>query len=326
MRLVGYRTGKLVDPARRAWDDQGPRPMYWSAWYPASDGSPTGLAEQPFEFGPVALDAPLAHHRHPVVLLSHGTGGTAESLGWLAAQLAQDGYIVLGANHHGNSGVEPYRAEGFLCWWERAADLSFLLTELSSKEPFGERLDLSRVSSLGFSLGGYTVLVLLGARTSMARFTDWADGRMVGPREFPDVADYVEGLLAGSGPFRASWERQEKDYADARIRGAIAIAAAPSVRGFDPSDVAAIDRPVTLITGEADREAPTADCAAWLLGLNQSFHHVSVGAAVGHYQFLGQPTDLGRQTVPHVFVDPPEAPRDQVHASTLAAVRAFLRE
>lgn len=52
----------------------------------------------------------------PVVLLSHGTGGTAASLGWLAHGLAAAGYVVLGVDHHGNTASEPYRAEGFLSW------------------------------------------------------------------------------------------------------------------------------------------------------------------------------------------------------------------
>jgi hypothetical protein len=47
-------------------------------------------------------------------ILSYGTGGSAEGMGWLGQRLACLGYICIGVNHHGNTAIEPYRAEG-LC-------------------------------------------------------------------------------------------------------------------------------------------------------------------------------------------------------------------
>ncbi|MEM7643826.1 MAG: hypothetical protein AAF366_15030, partial [Pseudomonadota bacterium] len=124
-----------------------------------------------FDPGDVTLDAPLAPGGpFPVTLLSHGTGGTAESLGWLARALSKAGHVVPGANQHGNTGLEPYRPEGFLCWWERAPDLSILLTRLGESDVFVGHLDMGRVSAVGFSLGGYTALALVGERTSFAAF------------------------------------------------------------------------------------------------------------------------------------------------------------
>src|SRR5216684_4504803 len=34
---IGLREGRSADSARQNWDGDGPRPLTWAAWYPASD-------------------------------------------------------------------------------------------------------------------------------------------------------------------------------------------------------------------------------------------------------------------------------------------------
>jgi predicted dienelactone hydrolase len=236
-------------------------------------------------------------------------------------------WAVIGAHHHGNTGREPYRPEGFLCWWERATDLSELLSILSEQGPFAGRLDLDRVSAVGFSLGAYTALVLAGAVTSMERYLEWASdfpSFQGGPREMPDAATHIPTLMEASQPFRSSWARQSDSFLDARIRKVVAIAPPPPVRGFDPAKVAAIETPVTLITEEADTEAPSRECADWLVRQNSRFRRISVGAHVGHYTFLGFPAELesGDQAV--LFQDSVGVSRANVHAQVAEDVIATL--
>lgn len=64
---------------------------------------------------------------------------------------------MIGVDHHGNTALEPYRAESFLCWWERPRDLTLALDHLGETGPFARRLDLDHVGAAGFSLGGHTV-------------------------------------------------------------------------------------------------------------------------------------------------------------------------
>ena len=81
---VGVREGRAEDKTRGNWDGDGPRPLTWAAWYPAADDSVEqaqliGAADAPwFMLGSAARDAPLAGRArsYPVVLLSHGTGGS----------------------------------------------------------------------------------------------------------------------------------------------------------------------------------------------------------------------------------------------------------
>ena len=103
-------------------------------------------------------------------MLSHGTGGAALHLEWLARDLARRGFIAVGVNHHGDTIAEPYRAEGFLCWWERARDLTVLLDDILARGEFAERVDADRIFVVGYSLGGCTAAALLGAITQTSRF------------------------------------------------------------------------------------------------------------------------------------------------------------
>ncbi|MEM8851489.1 MAG: dienelactone hydrolase [Pseudomonadota bacterium] len=329
MTRIGYRTGLISDPSRSSWDRSGPRPIAWSAWYPtdaaASSPRPPALV---FASGDVAHNASLAPgDPFPVALLSHGTGGTAESLGWLARALAAAGHVVLGVNHHGNTGVEAYRPEGFLCWWERAPDLSTLLTSLDRSGIFAGRLDMTRVAGIGFSLGGHTVLALAGARTSFDAFDNWQRSEaedQTGPREFPNVVDHIPSLLKGSAPFRAAWARQSETFADPRITALVAIAPAPPVRALSAETVAAIRLPVMLLTAGSDTEAPTDHGAAWLCKLNARFRRHNLGDAVGHYTFLDHPADRSLIGKVDIFTDRRGVDRTRVHTSAADLVRFAL--
>ena len=330
MTSCGYMTGLITDPQRSNWDDTGPRPIAWSAWYPTEASAPASPPESSFfDPGQVGVDAPpTSAAALPVVLLSHGTGGTAESLGWLARALAGLGYVVLGANHHGNTGVEPYRPEGFLCWWERASDLSVLLDALASNGPFAGLLDMRRVSAVGFSLGGYTALALAGARTSLAAFEAWRAAQGVtagGPREFPGAADHIDGLLQTSKVFSTSWARHGRVVSDARIRSLVAIAPAPTVRAFLPASVAGISIPVTILSGGADTEAPVEQCGDWLIQQNPRFTHHNLGRDIGHYTFVDLPADPGLSETVEVFADFEGVDRRQVHVQAAHLIRRALK-
>lgn len=319
---VGYREGLAYDPFRQNWSNDGLRPIRWHAWYAAA----SDVVDRPFAvpsanplflMGTVAHNAPINEKctQYPVVLLSHGTGGTAASLGWMAQALAAAGYVVIGVDHHGNTASEAYRPEGFLCWWERSPDLSVALDLLANQGFLAGRLDTSRVACVGFSLGGYTVLSILGAITEMDRFNEWAGSSRFGrgPREFPDLGSHTEPLLRSSAVFRTSWERQAASFVDPRIRAAVVLAPAPPVRAFTSKSLAEIATPVTLLVGESDHEAPMESCAMWLAEQLPSCELFSLGLQTGHYTLLCEGTEEGRTLEPEIYIDAPGVDRQQVH-------------
>ena len=332
-QCIGFQSGLLLDEARSNWNGEGARPVRWSAWYPAAPGSAQMEIVIPpgrplYSLGHLAPKADLMPdtERFPVVLISHGTGGSASGLGWLASALAAKGCVVLGVDHHGNTGVEAYRAEGFLCWWERAQDLSFLLDRLAVEGHFAQRLDLSDVTAAGFSLGGYTALALAGAITETERVIAFAKDYPFsgGPREMPDMAGQIEPLLASSEVFRSSWQRQSRSYGDARVRAVVAIAPAPPVRGFTEQSLSDIQLPVTLLCGEADDEAPYDLCSVWLHERLPNSRLTSLGKNVGHYTLLPFGTETAARSNAQYWADAPGVDRRAVHANAAELTIAAL--
>ncbi|MGJ4952185.1 alpha/beta hydrolase family protein [Bradyrhizobium sp. HKCCYLS20291] len=319
---VGFRQGRIEDASRPNWDGDGPRPIDWFAWYPAADDATEAalpLAPWPqgwFKAGTAALDAPLAADGpYPLVVYSHGTGCNGLQVEWLARELAARGFIAVGVNHHGNNNAAPYRAEGFLCSWERPRDISLLIDHVLADPVFAGRIDANSLFAVGYSLGGVTVTSLLGAIMIRSPFAPGANlGR--GPREFPDLVDHLPRLMEESQVFRDSWARMSDSYHDPRIKAALLLAPGRSVQGFSEESVAAIRVPTRIMVGGADALLPA---ARWLHErLNGSIFDI-VAADAGHYVFLPESTDLGRNSDPACCVDPPSVDRGAVHRLVVAA-------
>src|SRR5207302_7415398 len=159
---VGLSFAAYEDTTRRSWTGPQNRPLVTALWYPAALGSRdsewrVGI----FKAGWNAQKAPLsaAASKRPLIVLSHGTGGGAAAMAWLAETLASNGYIAAAVNHHGNTAAEPsYQLQGFMLWSARARDISVLIDKLLADPQFGAHIDPSRIGVAGFSLGGYTAL------------------------------------------------------------------------------------------------------------------------------------------------------------------------
>lgn len=330
MTRVGFLSGAAEDSTRRNWSGTGARPLRWSVWYPV-DGDAAHLepvsTDELYIPGKAIAGLKISDRRktYPTVLLSHGTGGTAVGLGWLAERLAEEGFMVIGVDHHGNTASEPYRAEGFLCWWERAADLGALLDHHTIAGPFARRIDLDRVTVAGFSLGGYTALSLLGGITDVRLFIEWAAERhfATGPREFPDIVRYIPDLLENSPVFRAAWGRQSISFHDLRIKAAFLCAPAPTVRGMTTESLAQIDAPVAIAVTGSDQEAPDAFCAQWLQAILPNSRLEMLDRSAGHYVFLRECTDWGLCHHPDICVDPVGVSRPAIHDLTAAMAAEF---
>ncbi len=324
-----------MDERRTAWRRETARPVAWSAWYPAAAGASAthdifGSGEAAlFRATPVALKAALStvEATWPVVVMSHGTGGSAQSLSWLGHALANKGLVAIGVSHHGNTSLEPALPEGFLCWWERTIDLSFIMDHLAATGRFAGLLDFSQTAAVGFSLGAYCVLSLAGATTHMPLFDEWlaSAGRLANaPREFPDLGRELARLLAESQQFRQSWARSGDGYRDDRIKAAVLLAPAPPVRALTPASLAAIHTRLHIIASGGDMEAPIEGCASWLCRQNAAFSMTQLPDAVGHYVFLPEATPFGKQVAPEICADISGVDRSSVHADVVAlCARAF---
>ncbi|MDQ2909096.1 MAG: hypothetical protein M3R44_07090 [Candidatus Eremiobacteraeota bacterium] len=79
------------------------------------------------------------------------------------------GRDVASVDHPGNNALAPPTVAGVTLWWMRANDLSHVIDGVLATPQFGVHIDQRRIGAPGFSLGGYTVLVIAGARGDAAR-------------------------------------------------------------------------------------------------------------------------------------------------------------
>jgi dienelactone hydrolase len=178
-----------------------------------------------FVLGSAAQDADLAYvpNRFPLIVLSHGTGGSALQMAWLGTILARRGYIAVAVNHPGNNATENYMPQGFSTWWERARNLSTVIDFVLSDPMFGKRIDSNRIGAAGFSLGGYTMIEIAGGVTDVDALRQFcpssrADGLCKSPPEFPTLLEGIEKQSKTDAEFQAALRHPSDLYHDSRVR------------------------------------------------------------------------------------------------------------
>jgi predicted dienelactone hydrolase len=321
---AGLVTRDITPTARRNWRGSPDHTFHVTVWYPAADTAreipqvigPPGTPL--FEAGNAAPHAPFAPSLEPfpLILLSHGTGGSAQQLAWLGTALARAGFIAAAVDHPGNNAVTGYTPEGFTLWWERATDLSNVLDGLLADPELAPHIDKDRIGAAGFSLGGYTVLELAGARTDIAALYDLCRKtpnetvcRVPEMKDMPATDQILDTVRKSSGE---SLARSADSFRDPRIHAVFAIA--PAI-GFTqtPESLHQIRIPVEIVVGSADPIAPAANNAN-LIKAHVKGARETILPNVAHYTFLDTCTPEGKSTVPTYCTDPSGVDRNAAHA------------
>jgi predicted dienelactone hydrolase len=327
---VGLSFAMYEDAARRSWTGPQDRPLATAVWYPAAPGSHesewrVGI----FNAGWNARKAPLsaAATKCPLIVLSHGTGGGAAAMAWLAETLASGGYIVAAVNHHGNTAAEPsYQLQGFMLWWERARDISVLIDKLLADPQFGGHIDPSRIGVAGFSLGGYTALATVGARLAYQQWKTFCASQPAEPTcNLPPEASFsmadVQRLLDHDDRVKEAVSHSHESFREARIRAAFAIA---PVLGpaMTKASLAEVEVPVRIIVGSKDDQA-LPDVNARPIASAIPNAELEILPHVTHYTFLARCNLLGKVVARSPCTDPDGIDREEVHRKVGADALQF---
>ncbi len=191
------------------------------------------------------------HVPTPLVVVSHGTGGSGSEMGWLVRPLCEAGFRVVALDHHGNNFVDGYEPEGFLHIWERPRDVSFALDVLAREQPLGP------VGIAGFSLGGYTAAALVGARLDPGLLWAVLTGAVPLPDipEFPGVLEALRKKHPLAEAARGEMHAAGADLSDPRVRAVFQVAPGAGAL-VTPESLAAVRVPVGLRWGGADTVNP----------------------------------------------------------------------
>jgi predicted dienelactone hydrolase len=315
--LPGY--DRMDVPARHRAE-----PLAVSIWYPAGRATyrVTVGENAIFSGEPALLGAAVASGRHPLIVLSHGSGGAMDGLAWLSSRLARRGALVVGVNHPGTtSGDSSPRRTPWLA--PRAADLAAALDAVLSDPQLAESVDRERISALGFSLGGSTVLGVAGLRFDAEAFASYCEEAGTSSQ---DCAFFEKGGV----DLRQLPESFSADMFDARFSRIVAVDPG-FTHAVQPESPNRIRADMLFLSLGARHLWPAVDVSekgSGLAGQVAKARHITVSPA-HHFTFLalcreGAAEKLRAWGDDPVCDDPQGSDRAKAHEEIAEAVASFL--
>lgn len=255
---IGVRTLRVVEPNRpdilRTKPGEstvrGDRALTLEVWYPATlasgqrpGGEYRAITRDPKVVatlrGLAVRDAEPAPGPYPLVIISHGYPGNRYLMSHLGENLATKGYVTVSIDHTDSTYDDQQAFASTL--YNRPLDQLFVLREMARLAAPGAgsflagRVDTSRTGLVGYSMGGYGVVNVIGGG-----FSQTSIGLPAAPpnRLLADRA-------AGNPAYTATL--------DPRIKAAVAIGPWGMQGGFwDAEGLRGIRTPVLFVAGSVD--------------------------------------------------------------------------
>jgi predicted dienelactone hydrolase len=274
-------------------------------WYPCSQ--PPGEVNLGKITLPGVKDCPLPGEKLPLVVVSHGRRGNFVGHHDTYEVLADAGFIVAAINHPGDTVSDLSRTDDLSIYVQRPNDIKRLIDFMVGAPAFASSIDRERIGLFGFSRGGYTGLVSIGANP------DWASATDVCQLYKSHVCEQIRAKQFPAQPLTH----------DLRIKAA--VIADPLTVFFTADSFAAVGVPVQLWASElgGDGVLPhTADIVDRNLSPKHE-HHVVPNA--GHFAFLAPCPPALAAELPAICTDATDFDRVAFHAQFNADVLAFFR-
>ncbi|MCP3104696.1 dienelactone hydrolase family protein [Myxococcus sp. K15C18031901] len=303
-RGVGYRELTMKDPV-------GGGPMKGVVFYPSPRSS--GAVDHDLARVEASQDLEPEPGRHPLVLVSHGHGGTRWGHSDLATALARRGFVVAALDHAGNTYGDNERAGSDEVWLGRALQVRALLDSVLGDAVMGPRVDPARVGAMGFSMGGYTVLLLAGAVPDLDRFE---------PACALEVNRQSE-LCTDLSEVRRTNRPELRATAEPRVRAVFSMA--PVGIPFDARGLRDVTVPVRLYAAEEDVVLPISSNAVNVRDSLPRPPEYTTLPRAGHYVFLAPCREKMVAVVPELCVDPTGVDRVKLHQQLADDAERFFR-
>ena len=259
---IGVRTLELVDPHRAdilRSTEMGQtiyydRSLIVEVWYPATlaDGQQPGEVYSSTTRNPAitaslqgrAVRDAIAANRDksvPLVIISHGYPGNRYLMSHMGENLASKGYVVASIDHRDSTYEDQQSFWSTL--YNRPLDQLFVLEQMAAMSADTDSflygvVDAGRTGVVGYSMGGYGLIVNLGGGYS-------------------DAVVKSEGAPPGRLAARfAATNPDFKTHRDPRIKAGFAVAPWGMARGvWDFSALHNITTPVFFLSGSLDTTA-----------------------------------------------------------------------
>jgi predicted dienelactone hydrolase len=259
-------------------------------------------------------DAPMTDHSLPLVVISHGGGGSYDSQHDTAVALARAGFVAASVSHAGDTYDDQSRV---LELWRRPAQFHRLVDYMLGEWRWRARLDATRVGAFGFSNGGFTVLVAAGGIPDLSKIAPYCDAQ-------PDH-DLCKTLKqAGVDPHLIADSPAGVWVHDPRIR-AVVIAAPAFGFAFDRAGLSRVRVPVQLWRAADDRHQPHPYYEETVRANLPRAPEYHVVAHAGHYDFLPPCDARLSKRMPEICNSQPGFDRAAFHEQFNADVVRFFK-
>jgi predicted dienelactone hydrolase len=315
--LLGWGRANAVGFQWASAPDPDGAKLQMAIWYPSADKA-TASPNPAFDMavavnGTVAVNGAVAGGTHPLIVMSHGTGGMALNSYDTAMALARAGFVVAAVTHTGDNYQDHSTSFTGRNFADRPRHISRVIDFMLRSWPGRGAIDPARIGMFGHSAGGATALLVAGGIADMNRelafcqtaTDDW------GCRQ---VQQLGTALTPGSPALVTA--------ADARVR-AIVIAAPAIPNAFEPDGLRAVKVPVQLWVGAHDAIVTNATLVRTLLPTPPDYHVVANG---GHFAYLSPCNDLLARSAPEICTNPPGFDRAAFLHRFQQSVIAFYRD
>jgi predicted dienelactone hydrolase len=279
-----------------------------AVWYPCAAAAHEMKHENRIIFG--AKDCAVAGSKFPLVVLSHGRMAWFGSHYDTAAALADAGYVVAAVNHPGDNSFDESRVDDLSVFVERPVDIARMLDFILTAWPHASKIDRNRIGLFGFSMGGYTALVLIGGHPDLRKGLPGCEGNQLRA---------CKQLSNNETPARPP-------VRDARIKAAVIVDPSTGIF-FSTENLKAIKIPVQLWSSDPKLSAQY-DSGCCGLGIRNRLpskpdFHLAAGAI--HVSFLApcSPEEKEKPELSRICTNAPGFDRVAFHKDFNAAVIAF---
>lgn len=284
--FVGYYEVELVD-------DHSEVTFPMSIMYPTSvQGRVERIGQYSLD---VSINSALKEGVYPLIIISHGSGGSHLLYRTLAYHLASNGFIVGMPEHPFNNRNNNKLAGTVENLENRPRHLSIAINWFFNSKKFSKFLKPNSVSIIGHSMGGYTALAVAGGM----------------PTSFPNES--LDGQT-----------RKINVTNDSRIKALVLLAPA-AVWFREKGALSKVDIPILMLAGEKDEYTPQYHSKIVLEGvpdINKIQYRVIKNP--GHFSFL---SPFPKSMISETFLpsqDPAGFDRERFHHELNDEVLKFL--
>jgi predicted dienelactone hydrolase len=301
---AGFLDLQLTDPVEGGT-------MAAIVFYPTkSDGGATQVG--PFTIAATRGSAP-APGPYPLIVHSHGTGGSHLGHHDTLAALARAGFVAAAVEHPRDN----YRDDsGFATDLQiigRPHHIVALIDGVLAHATVGPLVDRARIGMAGFSAGGYTALLIAGAVPNFSLQEAYR-------RAVPN--DPLRGRADAADKRRRKPDL--KLVSDPRVKAIFVMAPALGFV-FDKAGLAKVEVPVRLYRPTADEILAHPWNAERIAQMLPKPPEYSLIEGAGHYAFLGPCPPLLATRIPEICKDPRGIDRAAIHARVNAEMIDFFR-